>query len=475
MPEPAAAGPAAAALGRAAAATSFAAAPVALRQRAVDVFIDCLAVMAVGSERGPQTRLRALLGGDRGSASLIGQSEPVAAAVAVVGNGTYPTVYQIDEGQRMSRGHPGIHVVPVVLALSEEGGRSADDFFSALMAGYEVAARVGQSLGGTKAEIHPHGNWGTIGAAAASAWLLGRRDPQVIATAIDLAASLALGPDRASLKAGQGAHHLMAALGAEVGLVAGAAAAAGFSATPGCLERFFGPRSGVAFDPGLLLEGVGPDGWSEFKLASSYFKLWPACAHTHTSINAALALRQEFGFAPEAVERIEIRAFGPAASLDRSAVGDNDLAARYSVPYVVAAALLDGRFDLDSFTPERLAAPGLRRLIDRVQLRHDPALDAGYPERGRPIVMEIVLNDGRRLIRSAALSEGDSELPASPERLRDKAATLLAHRFGPAAAERVLAAAQAFARGAPIQDLSGALRAAARPEPEPAPAVARPD
>jgi 2-methylcitrate dehydratase PrpD len=451
-------------LARAAAATSWADLPPTLRERAVDVFIDTLAVMAAGSDRPAQVSLQGLLGAGSGGASLIGRAEPVSAAVAVVVNGSNPTVYQIDEGQRLSRGHPGIHIVPVVLALTEERGLPAADCFSALVAGYEVAARVGQSLGGAKPDIHPHGNWGAIGAAVASAWLLSRGDAQVIASAIELASSLALAPDRAALKAGHGTHHLMAALGAEAGLISGSAAAAGFSATPGCLERFFGPRSGLAFDPAVLLAGLGPERWSEYRLASSYFKFWPACAHTHTCINAALALRQEFGFAAEEVERIDIRAFAAAASLDRTEVGDNDLAARYSIPYVVAAALSQGRFDLESFTSARLADPELGRLVERVELRHDPALDAGYPEQGRPIVMEITLHDGRRLTRAVALSYGDDELPASRGDLRRKALRLLTHRFGPVAAERALAAAEAFGGGGPIQDLSAALRAAAREE-----------
>jgi 2-methylcitrate dehydratase PrpD len=451
-------------LGRAAAATSWADLPPTLRDRAVDVFIDTLAVMAVGSDRPAQVRLRGLLGSGSGGASLIGRAEPAPAAVAVVVNATGPTVYQIDEGQRLSRGHPGIHVVPVVLALTEERGLQAADCFSALVAGYEVAARVGQSLGGTKPDIHPHGNWGAIGAAVASAWLLAPGDASVSANAIELAASLALSPDRAALQAGHGTHHLMAALGAEVGLVSGSAAAAGFSATPGCLERFFGPRSGLAFDPAALLAGVDQDRgrWSEYRLASSYFKFWPACAHTHTCINAALTLRQEFGFAADQVERVDIRAFAAAAALDRTELGDNDLAARYSVPHVVAAALSQGRFDLASLTPARLADPALLGLVQRVHLRHDPALDAGYPAQGRPIVMEIALRDGRRLTRAVALSYGDDELPASRSDLRRKARQLLTHRFGPVAGERVLAAAEAFGGGGPIQDLSAALRAAAQ-------------
>jgi 2-methylcitrate dehydratase PrpD len=449
-------------LGGAAARTSYRAAPEPVRHRVVDVFVDTLAVMALGSDRTEHARLRTMMAAGGGRSTVIGQSRPASAAVAVMLNGTTPTVYQIDEGHRQSRGHPGIHVVPAVLALAEETGAGAEALFSALLAGYEVAARLGQSLNSVKPDIHPHGNWGSIGAAVGAAHLLTQGDESVIAAAIDAAAAVTLYPDRAATTRGAGVHHLYAGLGAQLGLVAGYASACGMSSVPGCLENFMGPRSGRSFDPNALVSGIDPatGGWSRHEITANYFKFLPACGHTHTAINALLEARKRTGFGVGDVERIEVRAFRAAANLSATRV-ENDLAARYSIPYVLAAALLDDGFGLDALRDERMASDRLHELAGRVHVQHEPDFDGGYPVKGRPVVVEVRLRDGRTLREDCALSFGDVERPATREALHDKARRLLSHRFGAPAAEEVLSAALGLESGGELTRLSESLRAAA--------------
>lgn len=451
-------------LAQAAAQTELKSVAEDIRGRVVDILIDTLGVMAAGSDREPHRKLQGLLSTGAGRATVIGRRSPAPAAIAAVLNGTTPTVYQIDEGHRESRGHPGIHVIPAVLALAEERNADADALLSAILAGYEVASRIGQSLGGTKPDIHPHGNWGTIGAAVACAHLLARGHAEVIATAIDMAAAVTLYPDRLATTTGSGVHHLYPSLGTHIGLVSAEAAFAGITATPGCLENFMAPRSGVAFDRDLLLSGIDRDSrqWSRFNVLSSYFKFWPACAHTHTVINALQALRDEVPFDARDVDRIDIRAFRAAAGLTVSRIADdNDLAARYSIPYVAAAAIIDAPYDLDSLRPEILASPLTEALAGRVHLRHDPDLDAGYPAEGRPVHVEVRLTDGRTLTADKTISFGDVEIPAQRHDVWSKAERLFAHRFGAQPAASILTAAQELETGGPIEKLSAALRDAA--------------
>lgn len=449
-------------LGYAAAHTSFSGAPETVRHRVVDVFLDTVAVMAVGSDRAEHAKMQATLGAGGGRATVIGRAEPAAAAIAALLNATTPTVYQIDEGHRMARGHPGIHVVPTVLALSEEHGLEAEDLFSALLAGYEVAARLGLSLGAVRPDIHPHGNWGTIGAAVGAAHLLSHADGAVIARAIDASAALTLYPDRAATTLGAGVHHLYAALGAQVGLVAGAAAACGISAVPGCLEKFMGPRSGVRFDRDVLLSGLdfATLTWSTHEILGNYFKFLPACGHTHTAINALLAARGAAPFEVVEVDRIDVWAYLAAASLSATSV-ENDLAARYSIPYTLAAALVDDGYGLDSLPAGRMASERIHELARRVHVHHDPELDVDYPDHGRPVVVEVTLKDGKKVRHATQLSFGDVEQPASREAVHDKARELLSHRFGGVAAEQVLSAVLALESGGPLADVSTALRRAA--------------
>ncbi len=54
--------------------------------------------------------------------------------------------------------------------------------------------------------------------------------------------------------------------------------------------------------------------------------------------------------------------------------------ADHSLPYCVAAALLDGEVGLQQFDPEHVSDPKLHSFMQRIQVVTDPELSAAYPE-----------------------------------------------------------------------------------------------
>src|SRR5690606_14121012 len=124
----------------------------------------------------------------------------------------------------------------------------------------------------------------------------------------------------------------------------------------------------VAPDVALLAAGLGADGFTDFAVGANYFKFWAACGHAHTAIGAALDLARSNPVAEDEIETVEVCTFAAAAGLDATDAA-NDLAARFSIPFVVAAALLDGEFTADSVADPAL--PRLRPLAARVHVRHD--------------------------------------------------------------------------------------------------------
>lgn len=409
-----------------------------VRVRARSVFFDTIAVMAGGVDRGLQRRLRDRLmigSSPQGPATVLGLEGGYSASESVALNATLPTVLQLDEGYRPSRGHPGIHIVPVALAVGEQLGSTLDEVLSSLVAGYEVAARIGTAMGGTKSDIHPHGNWGTVGAAVAAAWLHSGGDAGVIETAIDIASGIAGRHDRRAASLGAGMHHLWTPVGAHTGLLAGAAAASGADAVEGALTDFLLPGSGAAPDELLLVEAITEGGFTHFAIADNYFKLWAACGHTHTAIGAALEIAADGPLPPDEIVDVEVRTFRAAASLNAQ-TARNALAARFSIPFVVAAALVDGRFDDDSVEDDALDR--LAPIAARVRVTHDARMDAGYPKLGRPLSMTVRTSSGAIRSADTRLSEGDAETPATPQRLEEKALRLLGRAFSPRAAADIL-------------------------------------
>ena len=72
------------------------------------------------------------------------------------------TCHELDKGHRFARGHPGVHVVPAVLAWAGAHEVHGRDALLAVILGYEAAARLGSAMR-MRAGGHPHGTWGTVG------------------------------------------------------------------------------------------------------------------------------------------------------------------------------------------------------------------------------------------------------------------------------------------------------------------------
>ena len=100
--------------------------------------------------------------------------------------------------------------------------------------------------------------------------------------------------------------------------------------------------------------------------------------------------------------------------------------AQFSLPFSVAAALLDGRVGLDTYAAERLCDPARLALADRVTHTVDP--DSLFP-RGFPGWVRLRLKDGRTLEARAPDGRGSRARPLPAEviveKFRDNAARAL--------------------------------------------------
>jgi len=420
----------------------------------IDLFLDALGVIAAGSLHADMNSLVVQVAPASGPATLMGTGTGVAMRDAVLLNAANITVLQLQDGHALAKGHPASQLLPVVLAIAERNGTDATALLSAFVAGYEVGARVGIALGGVLPWLHDTGNWATLGAATAAAHLLSAGDSTVIEHSIDGAASLGLFFDRFTTVAGATLHHLYPALATSHALAVAEGSAAGLTPRSGSLVDFYGPRLGEAFEPELLTQGIEADRWTSFELLNGYFKLHPSCAHLHGVNDAVAELMATEDINEAAVAAVEVDTFGPAMEIDSHAPC-NDLAARFSAAATVAAALRYGR--LDERGLQDLA--GLAPLMQKIQVRHDPDLDAYAPE-GRPGRVMVQLQDGQTLTREVIYPRGTPTAPANRGERHRKARELLQRRYGAAGAERIIATVLALGEGGSVTELGVALRQA---------------
>lgn len=448
-------------LARAASASDGPAVPPAARERCVDLVLDTLAVVASASSDGGWRSLATRLRGPAGAATLVGDTRPVAASTAALLNGTATPIEQLSDGHRRARGHPAAHVVPAAFAIAEEQDADPEAFLAAVLAGYEVAARLGIALGGTRRGVHDVGTWGVVGTAVAVAHLLTNGDEAALWRAIEGSAGVTLRPPRSALAAGAPVHFLAAGLGVQAGLVSGTAAAAAFAPVARTLEGFLGRGVGARFVPDALVDGISGARWSAFEILNGYVKFHPTSAHLH-GVNDAVEDLQRIEHVPAAdIERIEVITYAAAA---RHAVvrPANGFAARFSIPWTVAAAITTGGLGPDAFSPQLLADPLTLSLARRVRVRSDATHDAGYPE-GRPSSVEVHLRDGRVLAARSTIPRGDAGNPVPRSRIHAKAGELLRRRFGTRPAEEIVEVVLALGDGqSRPSDVGASLRRAAR-------------
>lgn len=402
--------------------------PPAVRERAALVLADSVGA-ALGGMGEPEVRALADHAARRepGPATLVGHGGRVRPALAALVHGTAGVALELDEGHAHARGHAAVHAVWPALALGEAAGAAGRDVLTAMVAGYEVAARVGVAAR-LRRPVHPFGTWGVLGAATVAARFRGL-DGRALREVLELAASYAITPSFATATQGATVRNTYPGVVNQLGLLAAELHHLGFRGERGGVATAFGAILGEGFEPAALAEGLG----ERWEILRGYFKAHSACRYTHAAVDAVLALRAEApALRPAEVARVEVQTYDAAARLADPCPG-TPLAARFSLPYVVAATLVHGSAGPESFEAARLGDPEVRRLAGAVQVAEDPAFTAMTPAR-RPARVTLVLGDGRRLTKAVLGSRGDPDQPLGADELRRKFEGLAGPRLGTAGA-----------------------------------------
>ncbi len=405
--------------------------PAAVVDQAKLVLLDTLGVIAAGMGEPEMRRLSEALGGDTGPVPVIGAGVRRAAGTACLLNGAAGTMLELDEGNQYSGGHPGVHVIPALLAVAASRPVSGADFLTALVLGYDLGARVG--IASTRRmSMHPHGTWGTVGAGLAVARLSGGSAADIAAT-VNIAADLTIASSRRTIMEGATVRNMYCGAANQLGLLAWQMHKSGFTGEADGVASVFGAVSGEAFDPTQMTLDLGV----RWEITRNYFKRHAACRYLHGALDA---LDQARAAAPEPlraedIAAIEVHGYALSAQLDNPAP-QTTLAAKFSLPFALASSLVHGSASVPAFQAQALADPRVAALIARVRIHEDPAYTAAFPTQ-RPARVAVVLKDGRRLEARTVFNRGDAEDPYSPAEVRAKFDALAGAAWGGAQAGRI--------------------------------------
>ena len=132
------------------------------------------------------------------------------------------------------------------------------------------------------------------------------------------------------------------------------------------------------------------------------------------------------------------------------------LAAKFSIPYAVAAALVLDRSDVAAFAPAALHDPRIRELARHVEVRADPEMSPRHIDRPTARV-RIMLRDGRTLEETATVVRGDAANPVPAADVVAKFLALSAPALGEPRARRVVEAVHEIDTLKDIRDLTASL------------------
>lgn len=378
--------------------------------------------------------------GAAGECAVIGDTRRLAPRDAALANGFLMHGLDYDDTHPESIVHPSVVGLPAALAVGEYLDATWTDVLTAYVLGVEAGIRIGAAAHGGfhHAGFHATGVVSHFGAALAAGKLLGLDEPQLVA-AQGIAASTASGI-QVFLEEGAWSKRLHPGWGALAGITAAHLARNGFVAPTRPYEGKFGLFDSHLHDtsakPERMLDGLG----EHWQLLATAIKPYPVCHFIHGCLEAALELhgrlpRSEVSqvVAWLAKETLPIVA-EPAQAKQRAAT---EYEAKFSAQYVVAKALLYGRFGLAELTPAALSDPATKELAAKVVCRVDP--ETRFPTYYSGGVT-VVLRDGRELRHHVPVNKGAGARALRAEDIQTKFLDNATLRLGEERARRALEA-----------------------------------
>ena len=342
--------------------------------------------------------------------------------VAASCNGMAVTWAELDEGYRRVPCHAGAYILPALLAEAEACRSPVGDVITALAVAYEITVRIASAYRFEAACIHPHGAFSAIGAAAGIACLRGYDADLLLSTITAAATMVAPGPFN---HAYQGAlvRNVWTSIGATAGFRAADLAPLGIGGLATSLCDVFQDGWQCRFDDTAFDDALG----LRWAVDGNYHKLYACCQYGHSAVEASLALAGRLG--PEqwrALSEIALETHPHGMELDVVAPA-TVLAAKFSMPHILAAVAVRGRADDTAFDTASLTDPDIVRLRQSVSM--SAVAQCGAWPRDRPAKVTWITRDGARHECAVASARGGADRPFEDAEIHAKTIGLTAGVF----------------------------------------------
>lgn len=383
-----------------------------------NLILDHLGCCYAGSQLawGRQLHEWAVPHAGSGKAPLLASQTRLAPALAAFVNATAAHGMELDDTHDESVSHPGAAVIASSLALAAHHGLDGARLAAAIRAGYEAVGRAGAATNAAETierGFHPTSLFAGFGVAAAAAVLL-RLSPRQLARGWGLALSLAGGSMQFSQEPeGTTVKRLHGGYAALHGVMAAEHAASGIAGPEQAFEGRYGLIANFGANPDPeRLNRPHPDGPEIHRIS---YKPYPCCRLFHSTLDALAKVTGNFSLDPEEIESLTVG--GPDIMVTQHMLRrpTSEMAAQYSLPFTLGAALYHGPGSVAGFMGDALNDSRTLAAADKVEAVADADMQAAFPAHFGSW-LELRTRSGERRRSEVLDSRGT---PANPMRRAD--------------------------------------------------------
>ncbi|WNG87960.1 MmgE/PrpD family protein [Mycobacterium sp. ITM-2016-00317] len=367
--------------------------------------------LSVGAAHTPAAEAAVAAAGDlglSGPAQVLGRAETLTPPWAALVNGLTAHVEDFDDTYLACILHPGAPVVPAALAAAELTGADGATLMAGVVAGVEVASRIGDALWPSHFDRgwHVTATTGPVGAACAAARVLGL-DAAQTAHAIAIAATQAAG-------------HTEQLGSMTKSFQVGRAAATGVEAALLAQQGFTGPVEPLAGRRGMSALMADDADWStvddlgsRWLVEQNALKPYSCGIVSHPVINAGVFLRAQ-GIDPARVASVALEVHPRVLDVMGVTEPETGLQSKFSVYHCFAVGLVRGAGGPAEFSDDAALDPQVVRVRGLVAVSLDGALAADSCR------MTATLDDGSTIAHTVEHATGSTAAPMTDDQLRDK-------------------------------------------------------
>lgn len=309
---------------------------------------------------------KAANGGAGGEATVWLGGEKLSMASAVFANGTLADM--LDWEDCAWAGHPNAGTIPVGLAVAEGLKKSGKEYLEAVVAGLEVYQRVSMAV--QPADDFDHnqgwalGNWQIFAASTPAAKLMDVTKEQMNQT-FGMSVLFAKMPSNLQQGTMSNAYHYEYGVTSQNGILAAMAAREGVQNLKDCFDIPYAycEQLTEAVDRSWLNRNLD----DRFYMMDILVKHWPANMWVQTPVELVLLMAEENKIDPEEIEEIVIN---PPTQYRMHFYEDGFeslMEAQFSIPYVIAAALIDPKPGPNWYREENFHDPKIIEYAKKVK------------------------------------------------------------------------------------------------------------